>query len=143
MGFLVFCQSREQKLFDSHTVFLGISLDCITFAFGNIEADIIIVLLDILRRGLSLACLLLFFRAVLAILLRAGRYGIGLSADRTNLFAAERNGSAGLLLLSVGTVAVDLSLVTAVDTVFRTVGLAFKLHSAHLAFMLEQAYSPL
>lgn len=33
--------------------------------------------------------------------------------------------------------------ISLLDTVFRTVGLALKLHSAQLTFMRKQAYSPL
>ena len=80
---------------------------------------------------------------LLAILLRAGGHGIGLTADRTNLFTADLHGIAGLLLLSVCTITGSLRLVTAIDTVFCTGVVRLKLQTAHLTFMLKQEYSPL
>ena len=80
--------------------------------------------------------------SLLAILLRAGGHGVGLTADRTNLFAADLHGRTGLLFLRIGSVPLDLNLITAVDTVFGTGVVCLKLQSAHLTFMLKQRLSP-
>ena len=58
---------------------------------------------------------------LLAILLSAGGHGIGLSANRTNLFAADLHGRSRLLFLRIGSVPLDLNLITAINTVFCTV----------------------
>ena len=78
----------------------------------------------------------------MTILLRTGGHSIGIAAYRTNLFAADLHGIAGLLLLSVCTVTGNLSFVTAIDTVFCTGVVRFKLQTAHLTFMLKQEYPP-
>ena len=142
MVFLILLQSREQQLIHAHTLRLRISLDLLTLSLRNIDTDIIVMPFEVLRVRSGLfplfAC-----GTLLAILLRAGGHGVGLTADRTNLFAAYLYGTAGLLLLSIRTVTGSLSLITAIDTVFGTGVVRLKLQSAHLTFMLKQRLSPL
>ena len=142
MVFFIFFQSREQQLIHAHTLRLCISLDLLTLSLWHVQTDIIVMSFEVFRVRSRLLPLL--FRSTFrAVFLRAGGHGIGLTADRTNLFAADPYGSAGLLLLRIGSVPLDLNLITAVDTVFCTVRGSLKLHTAHFAFTGNQAYSPL
>ena len=142
MVFFIFLQRREQQLIYAHAQRLRISLDLLTLSLRDVDTDIIVMPFEVfgVRRSFLplLAC-----GTLLAILLRAGGHGIGLSADRTNLFAADLNSRAGLLLLRICTVTGSLSLITAIDTVFGTGVVRLKLQSAHLTFMLKQRLSPL
>ena len=142
MFILIFLQSREQQLIHTHTLRLRISLDLLTFTLRDVDTDIIVMPFEVfrVRSGLFplLAC-----GTLLAILLRAGGYGKDLTALRTYLFAANSNGRAGLLLFCIGSIPLDLSLITAVDTVFGTGVVFLKLQSAHFTFMLKQRLSPL
>ena len=142
MVFFIFFQRREQQLIHAHTERFRISLDLLTLSLRNIDTDLIVMPFEVfrVRSGLLplLTCGTLF-----AILLNAGGHGIDLSADRTNLFAADLNSRAGLLLLRICTVTGSLSLITAIDTVFGTGVVRLKLQSAHFTFMLKQRLSPL
>ena len=142
MVLFVFLQSRKHQILDGHTKLLSVSLDLIAFAFRNIEADVVIILFKVFRCRLGFLTLSRG-DTLLAILLRAGSYGKGLSALRTYLFAANRNGRAGLLLFCIGSVPLDLSFITAVYTILSTAGRRLKLHTTHLTFASKQAYSPL
>ena len=140
--FLVFFQSREQQLIHAHTLRFRISLDLLTLSLRDVDTDIIVMPFEVFRVRSGLLSLLAC-GTLLAILLRAGGHGVGLTADRTNLFAADLHGIAGLLLLRIRTVTGSLSLITAIDTVFGTGVVRLKLQSAHLTFMLKQRLSPL
>ena len=142
MVFFIFFQSREQQLIHAHTLRLCISLDLLTLSLRHIQTNIIVMPFEVfrVRSGLLplLACGTLF-----AIFLRAGGHGIGLTADRTNLFAADLDRSAGLLLLRIGSVPLDLNLITAEYTILSAVRNRLKLNTAHLTFTAKQAYPPL
>ena len=142
MVFLILVQRREQQLIHAHTARFRISLDLLTLSLRNIDTDIIVMPFEVFRVRSGLLSLLAC-GTLLAILLRAGGHGVGLTADRTNLFAADLDRSAGLLLLRIGSVSLDLSLITAIDAVFGTGVVRLKLQSAHLTFMLKQRLSPL
>ena len=142
MVFLILLQSREQQLIHAHTLRLRISLDLFTLTLWDIDTDIIVMPFEVLRVRSGFLPLLAC-STILAILLRAGGHGVGLTADWTNLFAADLNSRAGLLLLRIRTVTGSLSLITAIDTVFGMGVVRLKLQSAHLTFMLKQRLSPL
>jgi len=142
MILFILLQRSEQQLIHAHTLRLRISLDLLTFSLRDVHTDIIVMPFEVLRVRSGLLPLLAC-GTLLAILLRAGCHGIRLTADRTNLFAADLHSRAGFLLLRIGSVPLDLSFITTIDTVFGTGVVRLKLHSAHLTFMLKQRLSPL
>lgn len=142
MFIFIFIQCCKHQVLDGHTKLLSVSLDLITFAFWNIEADIVIILFEVFRCRLGFLTFSSGY-TLLAVFLRAGGYGKDLTALRTYLFAANSNGRAGLLLFCIGSIPLDLSLITAVYTILSTAGRSLKLHTAHLTFASKQAYSPL
>ena len=142
MVFLILLQRREQQLIHAHTERFRISLDLLTLSLRYIDTDIIVMPFEVFRVRCGLLPLLAC-GTLLAILLSAGGHGVGLTADWTNLFTADLHGRAGLLLLRIGSVPLDLNLITAIDTVFGTGVVRLKLQSAHLTFMLKQRLSPL
>ena len=139
MILLVLLQSREQQLINTHALQLGIFFDFLTLTLWNIYTDIVVMPFEILGVGGG------FFprrSAVSAILLWARGHSKSLTAERTNLFAADLHGRSRFFLLFICPVTLDLHLVTAVNTVFRTVRCRLKFHTAHLAFACEHRITP-
>ena len=129
MLILIVFQCCQQQSIYAHALRLSIFLDLLTLTLGNIHTDIIVMTLEVFSvRGGFLPR----WSAVLAIFLRTRGHSESLTAERTDLFAADLHSCTRFFLLFVRLIAQDLHLITAVLAVFRTVRCCLELHAAHL-----------
>ena len=102
----------------------------------DVDTDIIIMSFEVLCVRQSFLPL---GSAVLTILLRDEGHSVSLTAERTNLFTTNLDGSSRFFLFFICIISLDLYIITAVFILFRTVRICMKLHTAHLASVLEQS----